>query len=207
MSTRGKRTPQRRIAIVGGGVSGLGAAWALSRHPDRFDFPAVRGPGPHRRECGHRRHAPGRRHLHPFRHFRHRVHPVDLSPHRPADAAVRHRDGRHAIQLQCEVPRPRLRPRLRLGATGAAAARNRQVSAHSATTALVRRAEPFPVQGPERPQPVQLREHGDGPEPGRSLRRLPVQDTQAHVRQLPNGHQRLRHARVSVRQVPGVLRH
>ena len=28
----------RRIAIVGGGVSGLGAAWALSHDPDRFDF-------------------------------------------------------------------------------------------------------------------------------------------------------------------------
>ncbi|MDE0699945.1 MAG: NAD(P)-binding protein [Acidimicrobiaceae bacterium] len=28
----------RRIAIVGGGVSGLGAAWALNRHPDRFDI-------------------------------------------------------------------------------------------------------------------------------------------------------------------------
>ena len=30
--------PPRRIAIVGGGVSGLGAAWALHQHPDRFDF-------------------------------------------------------------------------------------------------------------------------------------------------------------------------
>ncbi len=27
----------QRICVVGGGVSGLGAAWALSRHPDRFD--------------------------------------------------------------------------------------------------------------------------------------------------------------------------
>ena len=28
----------RRIAIIGGGISGLGAAWALARHPDRFEF-------------------------------------------------------------------------------------------------------------------------------------------------------------------------
>ncbi len=28
----------RRIAIVGAGVSGLATAWALSQHPDRFDF-------------------------------------------------------------------------------------------------------------------------------------------------------------------------
>ena len=32
------RTGPRRIAIVGGGVSGLGAAWALNHHPDRFDI-------------------------------------------------------------------------------------------------------------------------------------------------------------------------
>ena len=31
-------TGPRRIAIVGGGVSGLGAAWTLHHHPDRFDF-------------------------------------------------------------------------------------------------------------------------------------------------------------------------
>ena len=28
----------KRVAIVGGGISGLGVAWALNRHPDRFDF-------------------------------------------------------------------------------------------------------------------------------------------------------------------------
>ena len=28
----------RRIAVVGGGISGLGAAWGLHQHPDRFDF-------------------------------------------------------------------------------------------------------------------------------------------------------------------------
>ena len=28
----------RRVAIIGAGVSGLGVAWALNKHPDRFDF-------------------------------------------------------------------------------------------------------------------------------------------------------------------------
>src|SRR5689334_3134632 len=28
----------QRICIVGGGISGLGAAWALHQHPDRYDF-------------------------------------------------------------------------------------------------------------------------------------------------------------------------
>ena len=28
----------KRIAIVGGGISGLGVAWTLNKHPDRFDF-------------------------------------------------------------------------------------------------------------------------------------------------------------------------
>ena len=38
MATDVGRSGRRRIAIVGGGVSGLGAAWALNHHPDRFDF-------------------------------------------------------------------------------------------------------------------------------------------------------------------------
>ena len=28
----------KRIAIIGAGISGLGVAWALNKHPDRFDF-------------------------------------------------------------------------------------------------------------------------------------------------------------------------
>ena len=32
------RLAPKRIAIVGGGISGLGAAWALHQHPDRFEF-------------------------------------------------------------------------------------------------------------------------------------------------------------------------
>ena len=44
-------------------------------------LPAVRGPGPDRRERGHRRHAPGRRQLHSLRHLRHRMHPVGLPTH------------------------------------------------------------------------------------------------------------------------------
>ena len=38
MSTVAAETMRRRIAIVGGGISGLGAAWALHPSADRFDF-------------------------------------------------------------------------------------------------------------------------------------------------------------------------
>ena len=38
MASDCRSTKRRRIAIVGGGISGVGAAWALHHHPDRFDF-------------------------------------------------------------------------------------------------------------------------------------------------------------------------
>lgn len=38
MDTDKSRTSQKRIAIIGGGISGLAAAWGLHQHPDRFDF-------------------------------------------------------------------------------------------------------------------------------------------------------------------------
>ncbi len=38
MAGRGRKKELRRIAIIGGGVSGLAAAWALDQHRDRFDF-------------------------------------------------------------------------------------------------------------------------------------------------------------------------
>ena len=38
MASRRKDAGLKKIAIVGGGISGLGVAWALSQHPDRFDF-------------------------------------------------------------------------------------------------------------------------------------------------------------------------
>ena len=38
MLGRRKQTGPKKVAIVGGGISGLGVAWALNHHPDRFDF-------------------------------------------------------------------------------------------------------------------------------------------------------------------------
>ena len=38
VATKNSPATPRKIAIVGGGISGLGAAWGLDHHPDRFDF-------------------------------------------------------------------------------------------------------------------------------------------------------------------------
>ena len=56
-------------------------------------------------------------------------------------------------------------------------------------------------------EPVQLRQHGNGAQLGPVFGRLPLQDPQAHVRQFPDGDERVRHARVAVLALPAVLRH
>ena len=69
-----RNTMVRRIAIVGGGVSGLGAAWALHNQPARFDlslFEAQEQIG----ECGYSRYAARRLLINSLRHFRHRLYP------------------------------------------------------------------------------------------------------------------------------------
>ena len=38
MNETGNTGRMGKVAIIGGGVSGLGVAWALHRHPDLFEF-------------------------------------------------------------------------------------------------------------------------------------------------------------------------
>ena len=197
----------RRVAIIGAGVSGLGVAWALHRHPDRFDFRLFEAQS---RVGGNAITADMPQDdgtLDSVRHIRHGVHSLRLPPHPPAHAAIRHRARRYPVQLQREVPRRRLCARFRLRHPAAVATRNREIPEAAETPALVRPAQPLAVQTAERSQPVQLHQDGNGSQPGRLLRRLPLQGPEAHVRQLPDGDERVRHARVPVLPVPGVLRY
>ena len=170
MSTRGKRTPLRRIAIVGGGVSGLGAAWALSRHPDRFDFRLYEAQG---RIGGNAVTAdmpqddgtsipfdisvtaciPSIYHHVVLLMQQFGIEMVDTR----FSYSVKYRGRVYAHDFDSE-----LREQLQLEIA--------KFPAHPATAALVRRAEPLPVESPQRPQPVQLCQHGDGAEPGGALR-------------------------------------
>ena len=197
----------RRIAIVGGGVSGLAAAWALNHQPDRFDFRLFEARGPDRRKRDYRRYAAGWRRLDPLRHLRHRLHTVGVPAHAVVDGEVRHRTGRYQVQLQREVRRPRLCARLRLRPQGRAATGDREVSTHPEAAAPVRVADPRAVEVPELDQSVQLRQHGNAPEPGGVLRGLQVQGAEADVRQLSHGDERVRHACGPFCEVPRVLRH
>ena len=172
----------RRIAIVGGGISGLGAAWALAHHPDRFDFRlyeaqdkiggnAVTADMPQDNGSSI---------------------PFDISVTACIPSVYQHivllmkRFGIELIDtrfsLQCEVPRSSVRPRLRLRNQGAASLRDQEVSASPEASAVVRSAEPVAVEVLERPQPIQLHQHGDGSESDRLFRGLPVQSAEANVR-------------------------
>ena len=68
-------------------------------------------------------------------------------------------------------------------------------------------AQPVQVPIAQCSQPVQLRQHGCDSQLGQVFQRFQVQDTEAHVRQLPDGHECVRHARVTVLPVSGVLRY
>ena len=139
-----KRIVPRRIAIVGGGISGLGAAWALHHHPDRFDFRlfeaqdriggnAITADMP--QDDGSSI-------------------PFDISVTACIPSVYHHilllmkkfgiEPDRDQIQLQREVPRRRLCPRFRLRHPRTTAIRDCQVSASPEASALVRLAEPCP---------------------------------------------------------------
>ena len=143
MTTGEKGTAQWRSAIIGGGISGLGAAWALHHDPDRFYFRLFEAQDSDWRQCDYRRHAAGRRQLDSVRHFRHRLHPVAISPRRVVDEVVRHGTDRYHLQLQREVPWASVHPRFRLRDQSAATFRNCAVPTDPAASALVRPADPF----------------------------------------------------------------
>ena len=56
---------------------------------------------------------------------------------------------------------------------------------------LVWLAEPFPVEVSERSQPIQLHQHGNGPESGRIFRGFQIQDSEANVRKFSDGDKRV----------------
>ena len=78
---------RRRIAVIGGGISGLTAGYILSRTDE---VTALRGGRPARRS---RRHAPGRRARRPAGGGRHRVHRLQRADLPAADPAVRRARG------------------------------------------------------------------------------------------------------------------
>ncbi len=90
MATDCRSTKRRRVAIVGGGISGLGAAWALHHHPDQFDFRLFEGQAQIGGNAITADMPQDDGSTIPFRHFRHRLYSVGISPHPVVDGKVRH---------------------------------------------------------------------------------------------------------------------
>ena len=121
MATDCRSTKRRRIAIVGGGFSGLGAAWALHQHPDRFDFRLFEAQA----QIG------GNAITADMPQGDGSTIPFDISVTACIPSVYHHilllmekfehRTDRHQIQLQREVPRPCLRSRFRFHPKRAAA--------------------------------------------------------------------------------------
>ena len=175
--------------------------------PRPVRFPALRSAGAGGRQRHYRRHAAGRWQLDPLRHLRDRADSLRVPAHHAGDAAARHRPDRHPLQLQREVSRRRLCARLRLRHQQAVTAGNREISESSGSFAQIRPGQQHKVTAAQSAEPLQLREHGNGAQLGPVFRRLPLQDPQAHVRQFPHGHERVRHAGVAVLPLPSVLRY
>ena len=136
----------KKVAVIGAGVSGLGVAWALHRHPDKFDFRlyeaqsriggnAITVDMP--QDDGD---------LDTVRYFRHCVHSHGLPPYSAVHAATRDRPGRYPVQLQREVSRRRLRARFRFRHQAAVATGNREIPEAAETPEMVWPAEH--LQGP-----------------------------------------------------------
>ena len=160
----------RRIAIVGGGISGLGAAWALNHHPDRFDFRLFEAHG----QIGGNAVTADM--------------PQDDGSTIPFDISVTAcipSVYRHILllmeQFGIELIDTKFSYSVKYGDRVYAHDLDSDISEQLAIrdcevpTALEASppdwlADPFAVEAAERPQPVQLHQHGDGSETGRILR-------------------------------------
>ena len=195
-------TSPRRVAIIGAGVSGLGAAWALHRHPGRFDFRVYEAED---RVGGNAVTADMPQGDGTFV-------PFDISVTACIPSVYHHvllfmeehgiEPSRHPVQLQRPVSRRNLRTRLRLRHPTAVAPGDREVPETPQAPETLRAAHPVPVAAAQRPEPVQLREHGHGSQSRPVLGGFPLQGLEADVRELPDGDERLRHARVAVLSLP-----
>ena len=135
------------------------------------------------------------------------MHSIGISPYRAVHAGARYRTRRYQVQLQREISGRHLRSRSRLRHQEGIAAGNREVPEAPEAAKAVRAAQPVPVQTAQRPQSVQLCQHGGAPESGQVLRGFQIQDIETHVRQLPDGDECIRYAGLPVRPLSGIFRY
>ena len=197
----------RRIAIIGGGISGLGAAWALHHHPDRFDFRlfeaqdriggnAITADMP--QDDGNSI-------------------PFDISVTACIPSVYQHilllmkRFGIELIDTRFSYS---VKYRGRVYAHDFDSDIRDQLQFEIAKfQRVLRRLHWFGWLSRsqskllKRPQSVQLHQHGDSPESDQFFRGLQVQGTEAHVRQLPHGDKCVRYACGPLYEISRILRY